>query len=264
MQSLTKVTALYDLEGKEVGIIEVPKVFNYEVRLDIIKRAYLSAFTAKIQPQGRDPMAGKRTTAESWGVGYGIARVPRVKGGRYPRATSAAFVTMAVGGRRAHAPTIEKKVHEKINRKERRLAIKSAIAATAVKELIERRRHVLPQNISLPIVVKREIEDIESTKQAREFLIKLGLWSDVERVRDKIKVRAGKGKMRGRRYKEGKSLLVVFSGRCKAVRAFRNLPGVTVAYVNNLSILHLAPGGVPGRLTLWSEDAIKMLAKLEE
>ena len=261
MQGSVKVATVYDLEGREAGKIELPEVFSYEVREDVIKRAYLAALTARIQPQGRDPMAGKRTTAESWGVGYGIARVPRVKGERHPRSTSAAFVTMAVGGRRAHAPTVEKRIRERINKKERRLAIKSAIAATAIKELVERRGHVLPPKISLPVIVKAEIEEIETTKQAKEFLAKMGLWSDVERVRKKIKIRAGKGKMRGRRYKEGKSLLIVFSGKCKAVKAFRNLPGVTVAYVKNLSVLHLAPGGVPGRLTLWSEIAIKMLAE---
>jgi len=262
MQGPVKVATVYDLEGREAGKIELPEVFGYEVREDVIKRAYLAALTARIQPQGRDPMAGKRTSAESWGVGYGIARVPRVKGERYPRAARAAFVTMAVGGRRAHAPTVEKKIHERINKKEKRLAIKSAIAATAIRELVEKRGHILPPEISLPIVVKAEIEGIETTKQAKEFLAKMGLWSDVERVRKRIKIRAGKGKMRGRRYKEGKSLLVVFSGKCKAVKAFRNLPGVTVAYVKNLSVLHLAPGGVPGRLTLWSEGAIKALAEM--
>lgn len=262
MQGPVKVATVYDLEGREAGKIELPEVFGYEVREDVIKRAYLAALTARIQPQGRDPMAGKRTSAESWGVGYGIARVPRVKGERYPRAARAAFVTMAVGGRRAHAPTVEKKIHERINKKEKRLAIKSAIAATAIRELVEKRGHILPPEISLPIVVKAEIEEIETTKRAKEFLAKIGLWDDVERVSKRIKIRAGKGKTRGRRYKESKSLLVVFSGRCKAIKAFRNLPGVTVAYIKNLSVLHLAPGGVPGRLTLWSENAIRVLAEM--
>ncbi len=263
MKDSIKKASIYDLEGNEVSKIELPKVFSYEVREDVIKRAYLSALTARIQPQGRDPMAGKRTTAESWGVGYGIARVPRVKGERYPRAASAAFVTMAVGGRRAHAPTVEKIIRERINKKERRLAIRSAIAATANRELIVKRGHIVPQKLSLPVIVKKDIEDIETTKQAKEVLMKLGLWDDIMRVYKRIKIRAGKGKMRGRRYKEGKSLLVVLSGKCKALKAFRNLPGVTVAYVNNLSVIHLAPGGVPGRLTLWSEEAIKMLANME-
>lgn len=262
MNNAVKVVPVYDLEGNEVSKIELPKVFDYEVREDIIKRAYLSALTARIQPQGRDPMAGKRTTAESWGVGYGIARVPRVKGERHPKAAQAAFVTMAVGGRRAHAPRVEKVIHERINKKERRLAIRSAIAATAKKEWVLRRGHILPEKLTLPIVVKSDIENIETTKQAKEFLMKMGLWSDVMRVYKRIKIRAGKGKMRGRRYKEGKSLLVVLSGKCKALKAFRNLPGVTVAYVNNLSVIHLAPGGVPGRLTLWSEEAIKRLESM--
>ncbi|MCS7140083.1 MAG: 50S ribosomal protein L4 [Candidatus Nezhaarchaeota archaeon] len=263
MSNAVKTVPVYDLEGNEVGKIKLPRVFSYEIREDVIRRAYLAAFTARVQPQGRDPMAGKRTTAESWGVGYGIARVPRVKGERHPRAASAAFVTMAVGGRRAHAPTVRKVVHEKINKKERRLAIMSAIAATANRDLVLKRGHIVPQGLSLPIVVKQDIENLEATKHAREVLMKLGLWDDVMRVHDRVKVRAGKGKVRGRRYKEGKSLLVVLSGKCKALKAFRNLPGVTVVYVDNLSVLHLAPGGIPGRLTLWSEGAIKRLVDME-
>ncbi|MDI9619893.1 MAG: 50S ribosomal protein L4 [Candidatus Nezhaarchaeota archaeon] len=252
---------VYDLEGNEAGRIGVPEVFACEVREDIIKRAYLAAFTARIQPQGRDPMAGKRTTAESWGVGHGVARVPRVKGGRYPKAAHAAFVTMAVGGRRAHAPCVEKVIRERINKKEKKLAITSAIAATANRELVLKRGHILSEKLALPIILKKDVEDLEETRQARELLVKLGLWSDVLRVRERVKVRAGKGKMRGRRYKEGRSLLVVLSGKCKAAKAFRNLPGVTVAYVGNLSVMHLAPGGVPGRLTVWSEEAIRKMVK---
>ncbi|RLF12381.1 MAG: 50S ribosomal protein L4 [Thermoprotei archaeon] len=253
---------VYDVNGAEVDKLTLPSVFLQEVREDIIRRAYLAALTARIQPQGRDPMAGKRTTAESWGVGFGIARVPRVKGSRYPRAATAAFVTMAVGGRSAHAPRVDKVIRERINKKERRLAIRSAIAATAKKDLVVRRGHRVPEGMSLPVVV-RGLEKVESTKQARDLLSKLGLWVDVERVHDNIRIRAGKGKMRGRRYKEGKSLLVVLPGKCKAYKAFRNLPGVDVVYVSNISVLHLAPGGVPGRLTLWSEDAVKSLEEVK-
>ncbi|RLF13504.1 MAG: 50S ribosomal protein L4, partial [Thermoprotei archaeon] len=89
-------TVVYDLEGKVTGEVELPPVFDTPVRPDLIQRSFLASLTAKIQPQGRDPMAGKRTTAESWGVGYGIARVPRVKGG-----VRAALAPMTVGGRRA-------------------------------------------------------------------------------------------------------------------------------------------------------------------
>ncbi len=92
--------------------------------------------TAKLQPKGTDPMAGKRTTAVSFGTGLGLARVPRVKGSLWP---TARFAPNVVKGRRAHPPKVEKVLHERINKRERRKAIRSAIAATAIKDLITAR-----------------------------------------------------------------------------------------------------------------------------
>jgi len=72
---------VFDVEGNKIGEIELPELFYYPIRKDIINRAFLSAFTAMLQPKGRDPLAGKRTTAKYWGVGYGLARVPRLPTG---------------------------------------------------------------------------------------------------------------------------------------------------------------------------------------
>ncbi|MEM2212553.1 MAG: 50S ribosomal protein L4, partial [Candidatus Nezhaarchaeales archaeon] len=174
-----------NLEGKPVKRIKLPDVFKTPVRPDLIQRAFLAAFTAKIQPQGRNPMAGKRTTAQSWGVGYGVARVPRVKGSR-----RAAFAPMTVGGRRAHPPRVEKVIREKVNRKERILAVKSAISATAIREWVELRGHKLPSNLNLPIVVSSEIEELRRTYDAKKLLIGIGLWKDLLRSKKGIRIRA--------------------------------------------------------------------------
>jgi len=254
---------LYDLEGNVIAKVPLPRVFYTPIRPDLIKRAYLSALTKRIQPQGRDPMAGKRTSAECWGVGYGVSRVPRVKGEHHPAANRAAFVTMAVGGRRAHAPTSEKIVAERINKKERRLAIMSAIAATAVPFFVKSRGHVFDEErTSLPIVVRDDLEKVKRTKEMVEVLKNLGLYADVERAKNGIKIRAGKGKMRGRRYKKPKSLLIVYLNNDGIVHAARNLPGVDVVNIRNVSVLHLAPGAKPARLTVWSESAFRMLEEL--
>ena len=244
-------------DGSSKGELELPPQFMTPIRLDVIRRAYLSAFTASLQPKGADPMAGKRTTAKAFGVGLGIARVPRATGSLWPRARLA---TNVVKGRSAHAPTTEKIIHERINKKERDLAIRSAIAATAVKELVQERGHDIGGIKGLPLVVAGDIESIDKARDAKAMLESIGAWRDIERASNGVRDRAGIGKLRGRRYKEPKSVLIVVSApRSPLARAARNFPGVDVVYVNNLSVLYLAPGGVPGRLTLWSDAAIKIV-----
>lgn len=119
-----------DLSGNAIGEISLSQQFFEPIRPDLILRAYISALTARLQPKGTDPMAGKRTTAVSFGIGLGLARVPRVKGSLWP---TARFAPNVVKGRRAHPPKVEKVLHERINKRERRKAIRSAIAATAIK-----------------------------------------------------------------------------------------------------------------------------------
>ncbi len=254
-----RVVKVFDLDGNPVGEIELPDHFRTPVRIDLIRRAFLSAFTKRLQPKGTDPMAGKRTTAESFGVGLGLARVPRIKGHLWPRA---AFAPMCVGGRRAHPPKVEKKIHEYINKKERKLAIRSAIAATAIPDLVKARGHIIDSVVQIPPVVIKDFENIQYTSDVKRVLRRLGLWDDIERAHEKIRIRAGKGKRRGRRYKCPKSLLVVVSDKCPVINALRNLPGVDVVKVDMLNMLVLAPGGVPGRLTLWTDEALRRLANL--
>ncbi|WP_423791964.1 50S ribosomal protein L4 [Methanocaldococcus indicus] len=243
---------VYNLNGEVVKNIELPEFFETEYRPDLIKRAFLSAFTARLQPKGTDPLAGKRRSAESYGKGYGLARVPRLPGGR------AALAPMTVGGRRAHPPKVKKILWERINKKERIKAIKSALSATTNVELVKARGHIF--NVEeLPIIVENDFENLKKTKEVYSVFEKLGLADDVIRAKEGKKIRAGKGKMRGRRYRKPKSVLVVVSDKCDAILASRNLPGVDVITAKDLSVLHLAPGGVAGRLTIYTEGAIEKL-----
>ncbi|MEM1659347.1 MAG: 50S ribosomal protein L4 [Candidatus Jordarchaeales archaeon] len=254
---------VYDLKGKPVGKVPLPKVFSTPIRPDLIRRAVLSILSARRQPYGVDPMAGKRTSAESWGTGFGVARVPRVKGHRYPEAGRGAMVTMAVGGRRAHAPRPDRILVERINRKEKKLATCSAIAATAVSEIVKGRGHCIDKVPELPLVVVDDIQRLRSAREFKEVLVALGLWDDVLRAKRRMsKVRAGKGKMRGRRRKRARSVLVVVERDEGIVKAARNYPGVDVVLARNLNAELLAPGGHPGRLTIWSESAFKSLNEL--
>ncbi len=246
---------VYNQAGEPVDEVELPPVFRLYVRKDLIKRVYYSEFTARLQPKGRDPMAGRRTSAVSLGPGYGVARVPRIRG-----TMRAALVNMARGGRAAHPPRVEKRLREEVNRKERLLGTMSALAATSIVEMVRERGHVFSAD-KLPIIVGSEaLEAVTSTRQAREVLAKLGVYEDIVRAKARIRWRSGKGKMRGRRYVKPKSVLFIVEDRespfAKAVRSF---PGVDVAEPAHLNILQLAPGAVPGRLTVVTTEALKGL-----
>jgi large subunit ribosomal protein L4e len=247
---------VYSLNGKKTqDTLELPKVFEGDVRLDLIKRAVVSSQSMRYQPQGRDYFAGKRTSAEGWGPGRGVSRVPRVKGSRYSAGGKGAFAPQAVGGRVAHPPTTDKQIRKKINAKERKLATASAIAATAVKELVEARGHVIDKVPQIPLIVSDDLEKLKTAKEVDEAFSKLGLSDDLGRAKEK-KVRAGKGTMRGRRYKRKKSALVVVSESGDIFKGASNHPGVDIVKAEHLGAEHLAPGTHGGRLTVYTKSAI--------
>ncbi|MEM1585886.1 MAG: 50S ribosomal protein L4 [Candidatus Bathyarchaeia archaeon] len=247
---------IFNLEGKEVGTIELPEVFMTPFRPDVIKRAVITIQSHRLQPKGRDPYAGKRTTAESWGVGYGLARVPRLERGR------AKFAPGTVSGRLAHPPVVKKKIYKKIPKKEKCLALFSAIAATARKDIVEGRGHIIDSVLSIPLIVTDDLEDIKRAKELKRALINLGVWSDIERVIESIKVRSGKGKMRGRKLKKAVGPLIVVSRDGGIFKASRNFPGVDIINVKDLNPEVLAPGAHPGRLTIWTISTIENLRNI--
>ncbi len=246
------------IDGEELGEIELPSFFEEEIRPDLIRRAFLSSLSARIQPWGTNVLAGKRTTAESWGPRHGVSRVPRIKGSRYHAAGRGALAPGTYGGRRAHPPKPQKRIWEKINRKEKKLAIRSAISATASKEWVKSRGHVLGE-VNLPIICDDSISEVERTRDVVNVFSKIGVMDDVLRAKKRRKIRAGKGKTRGRKYKKAKGPLVVLGSPGRFFLAARNLPGVDVVSATELGVEHLAPGGHPGRLTLWTPAAIESL-----
>jgi large subunit ribosomal protein L4e len=242
-----------DLSGNASSQVDLPPVFDEEYRPDLIKRAVLSAQANRLQPYGPHFYAGMNTSAQSWGPGHGVSRVPRLKNGR-----KAAGIPMAVGGRRSHPPRPEADRTEKINIKERRKAIRSAIAATASTELVLARGHKFSRE--LPLVAENAIESLDKTAEVRKFLVAAGLWDDVERAKLGRHIRAGKGKIRGRKYKNRKSLLIVAASDQGLGKAARNLPGVDFITVEKLNAELLAPGTHAGRLTIWTEGSLQKLS----
>ncbi|MFP3172098.1 MAG: 50S ribosomal protein L4 [Acidilobus sp.] len=247
----------YDVEGKEAGEVQLPDVFRVPIRRDLIHRVFMSEFTASLQPKGRDPMAGKRTTAVSLGIHHGLARVPRVKGST--RARLAPFVR---GGRRAFPLTVKENIREDVNRKERLMGTMSALAATAVPEMVRDRGHVFEAKATPVVIDSAVLEAVKRASDARELLKKVGVYSDVERAAEGTRVRAGKGKMRGRRYVTPVSVLfIVDDVDSPFARAVRSFPGVDVVEPQLVSVLELAPGGEPGRLTVITSNSLEALAQ---
>jgi large subunit ribosomal protein L4e len=250
-----KTLKIFSLDGKAAGKMKFPQVFDTPVRPDVIKRAVLSMQSKRYQPQGRDPMAGKRTSAESMGTGRGMARIPRIKGG----GSRAALAPGTVGGRQAHPPKSQKKIAKKINRKEKRLALLSAIAATASKKWVASRGHNIEDIPEIPLIVTNELESLSKTKEVEEALIHLGALSELFRVKESRKIRAGKGKLRGRKMKQATGPIIVVAENKGIAEAATNIIGVNVVTVPNLNPEVLAPGTHPGRLAIWTASAIEKL-----
>jgi large subunit ribosomal protein L4e len=242
-----------DLNGDDAGTLDLPDVFSEPVRPDLVKRAVLAAQANRTQKHGSDEYAGLRTSAESHGSGRGMAHIPKTEG-------RGARVPQTVGGRKAHPPKAEKDPGLDVNDKERKAAVRSAIAATTDADAVAERGHAFDDDTELPLVVSDDFEDLVKTQDVVEFLEAVGVHADIDRADDGRNVRAGQGTLRGRKYQEPSSLLVVTSSETGPSKAARNLAGVDVATGREVNAEDLAPGAEPGRLTLWTESAVEEVA----
>jgi len=121
------------------------------------------------------------------------------------------------------------------------------------------RGHRISNVPEIPLVADNGLESISKTKQAVAALKQLGAYEDVEKATESKKLRAGKGKMRNRRYVSRRGPLIVYNNDNGISRGFRNLPGVELAHVDSLNLLQLAPGGHLGRFVLWTSNAFQRL-----
>src|SRR5213594_1215006 len=199
---------VYSLDGDIIKTVELPTVFRSDVRLDLIRRAVTAFQANRRQPYGPSPMAGMHHSVRWSGKGQGVSRVPRLRG-----TMTGAQAPGTVGGRRAHPPRPDKVWVKKINERERRLARNAAIAAVRDPRIVASRGHRFPDDITLPVVIEDGIETLTpetgATREGLKILDQLGLAPDVERAKDGRHIRAGRGKMRGRRYRQPRSVLVV-------------------------------------------------------
>lgn len=260
--------AKVDVSNTPKGHVELPPQFTEAVRGDLIRRAVLTLQNNHRQRYGALPDAGKRAQAKlsrrrrdyKTSYGHGISRVPRKilshRGTRFYWV--GAVAPGMVKGRRSHPPKSSKIWGDKINKNENRKAIRSAIAATVNRDIVVQRGHDVPKQY--PFIVEGTIENLQKAKDVSDALNHLGFEQELQRGEEK-KIRAGRGKSRGRPYKKKKSLLIVVGNECKLIHAAQNIPGVNVVQVHELNAEYLAPGAMPGRATLWSEQAVERLAK---
>jgi large subunit ribosomal protein L4e len=241
------------IDGTVARDIELPAVFSEEYRPDLIKKTVIALQSTRRQPHGTYPYAGICSSAVGWGSGRGVSHVPRLKNG-----SRAAKVPQAKGGREAHPPVVEKIIVRRINKKEKAKAFRSAIAASICEELVRARGHRFEGEV--PIVMEDRFEELAKTTEVIAALSAAGVYADVERSKASKKVRAGRGKMRGRRYKQRKSLLIVTADA--PLKAAKNLAGVDVVTFDQLNTELFAPGTQAGRLTVWTESAVMRLGGL--
>jgi large subunit ribosomal protein L4e len=251
---------MFDLSGSEVSKIELPETFKVPVNKRLIRRTFWLLRSHSLQPKGTDPYAGERTSAMSWNTGRGVARPARVKGERTQRSGQAAGVGGVVKGRLAMPPRSEKVIRLGINKKERRAALLSALGSVTSRELVVSRGHRVPEGKPVPIVTDDSLEGISKASELRKFFESVGIMEDVRRAA-KRKKRSGKSAWRGRSKRVGRGPLIVVSEDKGISRAAGSFPGVEVVSARDLSLLDLAPGGVPGRLCVFTNSA---LSKLKE
>lgn len=232
------------------------------IRPDVVQFVHTNIAKNNRQAYAVSVEAGHQTSAESWGTGRAVARIPRVGGGGTHRSGQAAFGNMCRGGRMFAPTKTWRRWHRKVSVNQRRYAIVSALAASAVPSLVFARGHRVEKISELPLVLSNEVESINKTKRAIDILKAIAAFADVERVKESKKLRAGKGKMRSRRTRQRRGPLVVYKEDNGIVQAFRNIPGVELAPVSALNLLSLAPGGHLGRFVIWTQGAFEELDAL--
>ncbi|KAF8176111.1 ribosomal protein L4 domain-containing protein [Mycena galopus ATCC 62051] len=245
--------------GEASTSLPLPAVLTAPIRLDVVAQVHKSIAKNKRQAYSVAEKAGHQTSAESWGTGRAVARIPRVGGSGTHRAGQAAFGNMCRGGRMFAPTKVWRKWHVKVNQNQRRFAVVSALAASALPSLVLARGHRIEAISEIPLVVPAATESFTKTKEAVALLKGLNAYADVIKVSNSRKLRAGKGKMRNRRHRQRRGPLVVYNEDNGIVKAFRNLPGVELVNVRRLNLLQLAPGGHLGRFVIWTEGAFALL-----
>jgi large subunit ribosomal protein L4e len=260
MAAARPIVQVWNEEGKPAEQVSLPTVLISPIRDDVVQFVHTNLNKNKRQAYAVATRAGHQTSAESWGTGRAVSRIPRVPGGGTHRAGQGAFGNMCRGGRMFAPTKVFRRWHRKVNLQQKRFAVTSALAASALPALVFARGHKIDNIPEVPLVVSNDaVKSLEKTKAAVALLKSLNAYDDVEKTVDTRKIRAGKGKRRNRRYVQHRGPLVVYDENGPLTRAFRNIPGVELAQVSRLNLLQLAPGGHLGRFIIWTQGAFAKL-----
>jgi len=261
MATARPVVSVYKFDDATTksGSVAMPVVLTTPLRPDLVRSVHTGVSKNKRQAYAVYAKAGYETAAESWGTGRAVARVPRVPGGGTHRSGQGAFGNMCRGGGMFCPTKTWRRWHRRVNVKEKRHAVVSALAASTLPPLVMAHGHRIGDVSELPLVVSDGAEGVDKTKDVLAMLAKLGCAEELKKVSDSKKVRAGQGKARNRRYVMRRGPLVVYNEDNGIVRACRNIPGVETASVDSLNLLTVAPGGNFGRFIIWTEGAFKKL-----
>lgn len=256
------LVSVFSLTGEKAGETTLPEVMTAPMRPDIVQFVHTNMAKNNRQAYAVSPWAGKQVSAESWGTGRAVARIPRVGGGGTSRSGQGAFGNMCRGGRMFAPTKTWRKWHRRINTTQKRYAVASALAASAVPALVMARGHKVDDVPEIPLVMDSSIESAKKTSAAKDILAAVGALADVEKAAESKKIRAGKGKARNRRYTLRRGPLIIYKNNDGVEQAFRNLPGVELCCVDRLNLLQLAPGGHMGRFCVWSQAALDALNEI--
>ncbi|KAI4543861.1 hypothetical protein MG293_006655 [Ovis ammon polii] len=221
--------SVYSEKGESSGKnVTLPAVFKAPIRSDIVNFVHTNLRKNNRQPYAVSELAGHQTSAESWGTGRAVARIPRVRGGGTHRSGQGAFGNMCRGGRMFAPTKTWRRWHRRVNTTQKRYAICSALAASALPVLVMSKGHRIEEVLELPLVVEDKVEGYKKTKEAVLLLKKLKAWNDIKKVYASQQMRAGKGKMRNRRRIQRRGPCIVYNEDNGIIKAFRNIPGITL------------------------------------
>merc|ERR1719150_878663 len=251
--------SVYDAESDKIdGSSNMPAVFSAPIRDDLVSFCHSNMALNRRQAHAVYHLAGHEHSAESWGTGRAVARIPRISGSGTHRSGQGAFGNMCRKGRMFAPLKIWRKWQRKVNTNQKRNAVASALAAAACGPLVMARGHKIDDVPELPLVV--DSLNKEKTASLLKSLDNLGCAGDLARVNSSKNTRAGQGKLRNSRFTLRKGPLIIYGDENSQVKqSARNLPGVDTCHVSRLNLLQLAPGGHLGRLVIFTKDAFDSL-----